>query len=78
MFLALVVTGALMAVAPALSAIFALLFPAVFVAALVFCIRHGSRTTKGFIAMILTFVGLLVLLIAACFGYFAIHPFNVH
>ena len=56
-----------------------LLLPvATLVGLIAYCIRDGKRTIKGLVAMLLTFVGLVVLLVAACFGYFAIYPLNIH
>jgi hypothetical protein len=78
MLLVLLATGGMIAAAPTFSAAFLLLPPAAFVGLLVFAVGHGTRTRKGLLAMLLTFIGLLVLLIAACFGYFAIHPLNIH
>jgi len=78
MFLSLVVTGGLMGLVPQLSALFLLLPVASLVGLVIYCIKDGKRTIKGLIAMILTFIGLVVLLVAACFGYFAIHPLNIH
>jgi hypothetical protein len=78
MFLSLVVTVGLASLVPRLGALFLLLPVACLVGLIVYCIKDGKRTIKGLVAMILTFVGLLVLLVAACFGYFAIHPLNFH
>jgi len=78
MLAVLVVSWLLMLTVPALGALFALIVPGAYVALLVFAFRHGRRTGKGVLAVLLTFIGLVVLLVAACFGYVAIYGLNLH
>jgi uncharacterized membrane protein (GlpM family) len=56
----------------AVAGLFSLLPMVAYLALLVWGFRHGPRTGKGVLAMGLTVIGLIVLLVAACFGYFAL------
>jgi hypothetical protein len=74
----LVVCWLLIVAIPQLGALFLLMPTLAYIGLLVFGFRHGRRTGKGVLAVLLTFVGLVVLLVAACFGYAAIYGFNMH